>query len=266
MIYAGNEIYNSLLEINFAKKKVFIRCDFNCPVNDYFKIECAIPTIKYIITQQCSHIILATHYGRPKSTNEYSTKHFLTILEKLLNTTIYFLPNGLNTNDSEISSPGIYLMENTCYHHYEESPTDNWNQLFTVDVFCNEAFSCSHRNHTSMTKIHAKENCLGKCFENEIQELNKFKTNENTMCKLKKMVILGGNKINEKLPMLRKLAKNIDVIFIAGNTLNHRESYANILNELHSYQATIILANDGFGKVDGNECQYIHNINTPNMD
>tara|TARA_X000001036_G_scaffold381679_1_gene373875 strand:+ start:1393 stop:3435 length:2043 start_codon:yes stop_codon:yes gene_type:complete len=257
--------HNSLLDIEFARKKVFVRCDFNCPDGDYFRIQSAIPTLKYIINQQSSHVIIATHYGRPKNNMEYSTKPFITVLEKLLNTSIHFLPNGLDSVDADISSPGVYLMENTRYHKYETKPTDDWKQGFTIDVFCNEAFSCSHRNHTSMTKIHAEEKCLGKCFEKEIQALDQFKANKDTMSKLKKMVILGGNKINDKLPMLRNLANSVDVIFIAGNTLNHRESYADILKELESYQATIVLAIDGFGNVEDKEGEYIPNLNTFNV-
>ena len=258
--------HNSLLDVDFARKRVFIRCDFNCPEGDDFRIHSAIPTIQYILKQHASHIILATHYGRPINQNEYSTRKFIDKLENLLNTNVRFLPRGLDSTDNQdIIENGVYLMENTRYHDYETKPRDDWHQGFYVDVFCNEAFSCSHRNHTSMTKIQAKEQCLGFCFEKEINALDLFKANENTIRKLKKMVILGGNKIDDKLPMLRFLANTVDVIFLAGNTLNHREDYGDVLKELASKNATLILAEDGFGNVEDNEGEYIPDLNKPNV-
>ena len=258
--------HNSLSDIDFARKRVFIRCDFNCPEGDDFRIHSAIPTIQYILKQHASHIILATHYGRPINQNEYSTRKFIDKLENLLNTKVNFLPRGLDSTDNQdIIENGVYLMENTRYHDYETKPRDDWHQGFYVDVFCNEAFSCSHRNHTSMTKIQAKEMCLGLCFEKEINALDLFKANENTIQKVNKMVIFGGNKIDDKLPMLRFLANTVDVIFLAGNTLNHREDYAHVLNELGNKNARLILAEDGFGNVEDNEGEYIPDINKPNV-
>ena len=258
--------HNSLSDVDFARKRVFIRCDFNCPEGDDFRIHSAIPTIQYVIKQHASHIILATHYGRPINQNEYSTRKFINKLENLLNTKVNFLPRGLDSTDNQdIIENGVYLMENTRYHDYETKPRDDWHQGFYVDVFCNEAFSCSHRNHTSMTKIQAKEMCLGLCFEKEINALDLFKANENTIQKVNKMVIFGGNKIDDKLPMLRFLANTVDVIFLAGNTLNHREDYAHVLKELGNKNATLILAEDGFGNVEDNEGEYIPDINKPNV-
>ena len=258
--------HNSLSDVDFARKRVFIRCDFNCPEGDDFRIHSAIPTIQYILKQHASHIILATHYGRPINQNEYSTRKFIDKLENLLNTKVNFLPRGLDSTDNQdIIENGVYLMENTRYHDYETKPRDDWHQGFYVDVFCNEAFSCSHRNHTSMTKIQAKEMCLGLCFEKEINALDLFKANENTIQKVNKMVIFGGNKIDDKLPMLRFLANTVDVIFLAGNTLNHREDYAHVLNELGNKNARLILAEDGFGNVEDNEGEYIPDINKPNV-
>ena len=258
--------HNSLLDIEFARKRVFIRCDFNCPEGDDFRIQSAIPTIQHIIKQHASHIILATHYGRPINQKDYSTRKFIDKLENLLNTKVMFLPRGLDSTDNEdIIENGVYLMENTRYHDYETKPNDDWFQGFYVDVFCNEAFSCSHRNHTSMTKIKANEQCLGFCFEKEINALELFKANKDTMRKLNKMVILGGNKIDDKLPMLRFLANTVDIIFLAGNTLNHREDYAHVIKELGSKNATLILAEDGFGNVEDNEGEYIPDINKPNV-
>ncbi len=253
--------YNTLHDLEFTRKRVFIRCDFNCPDGDDFRIKSAIPTIQYIIKQQPTHVLLATHYGRPKNKEEYSTKKFVSLLEKLLNNSIHFLPKGLDTIDKDIVTPGIYLMENTRYHDYETKPNDSWKQQFHVDIFCNEAFSCSHRQHTSMIKIQATEKCLGFCFEKEIYALDLFKSKPDTMQKLKKMVILGGNKIDDKLPMLRNLANSVDVIFIAGNTLNHKENYRDILNELEASPATILFAEDGFGSIENKEGQYIFDTN-----
>ena len=115
-----------------------------------------------------------------------------------------------------------------------------------------------------MTRIQSENQCLGFCFEKEINALDLFKANKPTIRKVKKMVILGGNKIDDKLPMLRLLASSVDIIFIAGNTLNHREDYAGILDELGSKSAKLILAEDGFGQIEGKEGDYIHDLNKVN--
>jgi len=248
--------HKSIADVSVKDKTVFVRCDFNCPEEDYFRIESALPTLQHILKQGPKRLILATHYGRPTNRQEYSTLVFKPLLEKYLNTTITFLPKGLDTLDMSIGE-GIFLMENTRHHSYETKPEEGWEQMFQVDVFCNEAFSCSHRNHTSITNIQSAETCLGHCHIRELTMLDQFKYQAPDV---RKMVILGGNKIDDKLPVLQHLVETVDIVFIAGNTLNHRDTYQEILANLSSKKAEVIYAEDGFGEQDGKQGVYLHDL------
>ena len=90
-------------------------------------------------------IIIATHFGRPKNKEkELSTQIFIPYLEKYLNNSVYFLPKGLDSTDNDIENNGIYLMENVRFHDYETNKDIHKDININIDVFCNEAFSCSH--------------------------------------------------------------------------------------------------------------------------
>ena len=104
---------------------VFIRCDFNCPIEnqqiqDDFRIKSSLKTIQKIMIDKPKKIIIATHFGRPKNKEtELSTKIFIPYLEKYLNNSINFLPKGLDSTGDDIQENGIYLMENVRFHDYE---------------------------------------------------------------------------------------------------------------------------------------------------
>ena len=244
----------SIVDVSLKDKTVFVRCDFNCPEDDYFRIMCALPTLNHILKQKPKKMILATHYGRPVNDNDYSTFCFIPILEKLLKQEVLFLKEGLTATEDLIKEPGVYLMENTRHHVFETQIDENWKQQFHVDVFCNEAFSCSHRNHTSMKCIEASVKCFGLCYLREINMLDRFVSPSDNK---KKMVIIGGNKIDDKLPMLHNLVESVDIIYIAGNTLNHLDTFKDILANLSTKKARIYYGEDGFGKRLVNESEYL---------
>ena len=248
-------LINSINTIDFLNKSVLMRCDFNCPINnegvitDDFRIKSAIPSIKNIISLKPSKLIIMTHFGRPKNKDLfYSTKIFLDILENLLSTKVTFLKDGLDSSMEDIQESGIYLMENVRFHSYETKP-DNHTLKIQADIFCNEAFSCSHRDHMSITRINCKEKCFGYCFLKEIESLNTILNSSNQ----KITAIVGGNKIDDKLQMLDNLSKKINNIYIAGNNINAYNDKKEFINKLNNNKANIILMKDGFGNTDKNE-------------
>ena len=217
--------------VNFYNKDVFIRCDYNCPVDesnkvtDEFRIKASIPTLDKILNDKPNKLVIATHFGRPKNREEkYSTKLLIPYLKKYINTEINFLEKGLDSVESDLSKSGVYFMENVRYHDYETDPSLNKTSL-NFDIYCNEAFSCSHRNHSSITCIPAKEKCFGKCVVKEIDNLNLLmQTNS-----LKKLAIIGGAKMDDKIPVLKKnLSKKVDYLFITGgDTAGFVNNYEN---------------------------------------
>ena len=249
--------------INFFNKNVFIRCDYNCPVDknnkvtDEFRIKASIPTLKKILDDKPNKLIIATHFGRPKNKEEkYSTKILIPYIEKYINKKIKFLKEGLDSSEDDIYESGIYFMENVRFHDYETNPTLNKISL-NFDIYCNEAFSCSHRNHYSITCISAKEKCFGNCFVKEIDNLNLLMKSINS----KKLAIIGGAKMDDKIPMLRNLSKKVDYLFITGGNINSIINDESLLNEVKNNNAEIILPIDGFGGTNPyNKPVYFENV------
>ena len=147
-------------------KKVLVRCDFNVPmdenknITDDTRIVAAIPTIKYLLEQNCK-IILASHLGRPKGEvkPEYSLKPVAKELSKLLDKEV-IMANDVIGEDAKSKAENlkegeILLLENVRYHREE---TDN-NPEFAkelasmAEIFVNDAFGAAHRAHASTAGI-----------------------------------------------------------------------------------------------------------------
>ena len=250
--------------INCLNKIVAVRCDFNCPVNedgvivDDYRITSTIPTLHKIMLDKPKKVILMTHYGRPKGKDsKYSTKIFLqTLCKKLHIDDIMFLENGYETTDKELlaNDTVLCLMENVRFHNYETKPNNEEFIKFHIDIYCNEAFSVSHRDHFSITKIDSQVHAYGYCFIKEIDTFNMILKNNGSIM----TAIIGGSKVSDKMPMLEKLSTIVDYIFVAGNNLNSIQENATFFDRIGNNKAKIIYANDGFGNVQPNETEHLY--------
>ena len=266
MFYKNNQTsLTKISNVDCFNKIVAVRCDFNCPVNkegiitDDYRITSTLPTIHKILLDRPKKLILMTHYGRPKGyDSKYSTKIFLKTLKKYLNIdNIHFLENGfLTTNDELLSNDSVLsLMENVRFHDYETKPNDADFIHFSIDIFCNEAFSASHRDHYSITRIKSPIHCYGYCFIKEIDTFNMIlKNNGGVMT-----AIIGGSKVSDKMPMLEKLSTIVDYIFVAGNNLNSIQENADFFNKISNNKSKIIYACDGFGNINPGFVNNEHN-------
>ena len=225
----------SLKNLNFEKiQNVGIRVDFNVPIDKNFKItdktrlDRAKDTINFIKNKQCN-ILLLSHFGRPKENfdDKYSfTKlidQFQEILELKLNFISYanFLENGLD--QFNFNKPTTTLLENIRFFEgeikndlsFSKSITDN------LDLYVNEAFSASHRLHSSVNQM--AKNILstpGFNFEKEINAINDIKKSQK-----KKLAIIGGSKISTKINTLLSLTTSCSDIFIGGAMANNFLKY-----------------------------------------
>ena len=108
--------------------------------------------------------------------------------------------------------------------------------MYTRTIFCNEAFSASHRDHYTITRIKSDIYCYGYCFIKEIDTFNMIlKNNGGVMT-----AIIGGSKVSDKMPMLEKLSTIVDYIFVAGNNLNSIQENADFFNKISSNKSKII--------------------------
>ena len=225
----------SLKNLNFEKiQNVGIRVDFNVPIDKNFKItdktrlDRAKDTINFIKNKQCN-ILLLSHFGRPKEKfdDKYSFSklidQFQEILELKLNFISYanFLENGLD--QFNFNRPTTTLLENIRFFEgeikndlsFSKSITDN------LDLYVNEAFSASHRLHSSVNQM--AKNILstpGFNFEKEINAINDIKKSQK-----KKLAIIGGSKISTKINTLLSLTTSCSDIFIGGAMANNFLKY-----------------------------------------
>ena len=221
-------------EINLHDKKILLRLDLNVPlekskITDTTRIDKILPTLEFLITQN-SKIIILSHVGRPKGkvVNELSLKPICQDLKKKLNQNVRLITKNIK----EISSKELFtnidekvvMLENVRFYSEEEKNDPNFAKHLAslADIFVNDAFSCSHRAHSS---IHEITNFLpsysGLQFDLEINALKKI-TSE-----IKKPItcIIGGSKISTKINIMKNLIPKFDNIIIVGGMANNIIKY-----------------------------------------
>ena len=213
-------------DIDLKGKKVFVRCDFNVPmdenqnITDNTRIKAALPTIKYLLEQNCK-IILASHLGRPKGEvkPEFSLKPVAKELSKLLGKDV-IMANDVIGEDAtskakNLKEGEIMLLENVRFHREE---TDN-NPEFAkklasmAEIFVNDAFGTAHRAHASTTGIADYiPGVAGFLIEKELKFLGNAINNPERPF----VAILGGAKVSDKIGVIDSLLDKVDTLMIGG--------------------------------------------------
>ncbi|MBN2815827.1 MAG: phosphoglycerate kinase [Campylobacterales bacterium] len=219
----------SIKKLDLAGKRVFIRCDFNVPMDEFGnisddrRIRSALATINYCLDQKCA-VILASHLGRPKGEvdEKYSLAPVARRLHHLLKRDV-ILANDVVGEDAvskaETLQPSeVLLLENL---RFEAGETKDDAELSAklaamAEVYINDAFGVSHRAHSSVHGIteHFDDvhRAAGFLLDKEIQFLGKI---------IEEPVrpfaaIIGGSKVSGKLEALVNLLPKVDKIFIGG--------------------------------------------------
>ena len=215
--------------IDIAGKKVFIRCDFNVPMDEYNnitddrRIRSALSTIRYCIDNDCS-VILASHFGRPKGgfEEEFSLQPIAKRLHTLLKQEIKMAPSIICDETmkmaKELKSGEILLLENM---RFETGETKNDEALSAklasmAEVYINDAFGVSHRAHSSVEGIakyfDMEHKAAGFLMAKEIKFFHHIVHNP----KRPFISIVGGSKVSGKLEALHNLVPKVDKIIIGG--------------------------------------------------
>lgn len=221
----------SIKDLNLNGKKVILRVDFNVPIADgkiadMKRIAAALPTIKYILDNGAS-IVLLSHLGRIKTEEDKKSKSLKIVADKLKE----MLPNKITfineTRSKEITKaakslkPGeILFLENTRFEDLNKKAESSNNPTLAKywaslgDVFVNDAFATAHRAHASTVGIanYVKESALGFLMEEEVKELSKLLKG----FKRPFISIIGGAKVSDKLKVLEKLFTIADKVLIGG--------------------------------------------------
>ena len=213
-------------DIDLKGKKVFVRCDFNVPmdenqnITDNRRIIAALPTIKYLIDQNCK-IILASHLGRPKGEvkPEFSLAPVAGELSKQLGQEVLMakdvIGESAKTLAANLQEGQVMLLENVRFHREE---TDNDPEFAKelasmAEVFVNDAFGTAHRAHASTEGVsHYLPSVSGFLIEKELKFLGDALNNPVRPF----VAILGGAKVSDKISVIDSLIEKVDTLMIGG--------------------------------------------------
>ena len=217
-------------EHNFKNEKALVRVDFNVPLDENFHItddtrmRAAIPTIKKILSEGGS-VILMSHLGRPKGGPEdkFSLKHLLQHLKELLpGVTVLFANDCIGAEAEQKAKdlkPGeVLLLENLRFYKEEEKGNEEFAKKLASlgDVYVNDAFGTAHRAHAS-TAIIAQffppdKRMFGLLMNAEVSNAEKvLNSSEKPFT-----AILGGAKVSDKIEIIENLLKKANSIIIGG--------------------------------------------------
>ncbi len=220
----------NLKNYNIKNKKILFRADLNVPVvdgliKDTARIKAIQSSIEILISNK-NKIFLMAHFGRPKGEilDQYSLNFILPSLKEILNLDkVYFLENfdqaSVEKTVNEMQAGNLCLIENIRFLKEEENIDLNFAKKISslFDVYVNDAFSASHRNHTSITGFPKFLPAVaGNHMINEIDNINSFLDN----AKKPNMAIVGGSKISTKIQLLNNLIEQFSVVAIGGAMAN----------------------------------------------
>ena len=220
--------YKSIRDLDLAGKRVFIRVDFNVPLDESgtqitsdSRIRAALPTIKLALEGGAS-IILASHLGRPKGkTNpKMQLDPVAARLGELLGQDVKNAPDSLGRKvqrlTSELAPGDVLLLENLRFHCGEETNDGNVAEQLAglCDVYINDAFGAAHRAHASTAGMVGlvHEAAAGLLMEKELKYLSMAVSNPARPY----VAIVGGAKISGKIDVLRSFLKLADKVLIGG--------------------------------------------------
>ena len=215
-------------------KIVLLRLDLNVPIKkgkitDETRIDKILPILKYLIDQK-SKIVVISHIGRPKGKrdDDLSLEPVCKCLEIKLQKKIELIKDNIyNLNKKKLSEKfmnQIIFLENIRFYKEEEDNDNDFSkQLASLgDIFVNDAFSCSHRTHASISEITKfLPSYAGLQLEIEINALKKVTKDikKPTTC------IIGGSKISTKIQLIKNLIPKFDNIIIVGGMANNILKY-----------------------------------------
>jgi len=221
--------YPSVRDLNLNGKRVFIRVDFNVPleknaqgqmeITSDKRIKASLPTIKYAL-EQGAGLILASHLGRPKGkpNPEMSLQPVARRLAELLGRPVKMAPDCVGPEVEAMKpAPGeVLLLENLRFHPEEEKNDPGFAKKLAAlcDIYVNDAFGSAHRAHASTEGMiqFVPQAAAGLLMEQELKYLGMATSHPERPC----VAILGGAKVSDKIEVIENLGKVVDKLLIGG--------------------------------------------------
>jgi len=214
----------------FLNKKILVRADFNVAIADgnvkeKFKLEACKKSVDFLSAQPGAKIALMSHLGRPdgKVNAEFSLEQIKDELEAILNKKIIFLADcvgdGVKMALEDLKEGEIILLENVRFHDGDEKNDSAFAEKLAenFDVFVNDAFSVCHRDQASVTGVTKYiKSYAGLWLQEELKNLNRvIHEPENPST-----AIIGGAKIETKLPLIKRFEETYSHILVGGRIAN----------------------------------------------
>jgi phosphoglycerate kinase len=216
----------SIRDVDISGKRVFIRVDFNVPldenlnITDDRRIRSALPTINYAIDEG-SRIILASHLARPRGKVDprYSLASVSRRLQRLIKKEVTFLPDCVGPKVEEavgkMAEGDIVLLENLRFHTEEEKNDEAFSKSLAdlADVYVNDAFGAAHRSNASIVGITKfLPSCAGFLLQKEIEYLQGVVNHPVRPF----VAILGGARVSGKIDVIKNLEDKVDKVIVGG--------------------------------------------------
>ena len=219
----------TLTEADLTGKRVFVRCDFNVPVDadrnitDDTRIRAALPTIQ-ALTSKGAKVILASHFGRPKGVDEALrltpvAKRLSELLGQTVVKTDDCIGDEAATKVAAMNNGDVVLLENVRFYPEEEKNDPEFaKKLASVaDLYVNDAFGTAHRAHASTEGVtkYLSPSVAGLLVEKELKFLQDAIENP----KRPLAAIVGGSKVSSKIGVIETLIDKVDKIFLGGGMI-----------------------------------------------
>ena len=250
---------------NLSNQIVLLRLDLNVPIlngqiTDTNRIDKIIPTINFLLSKNAK-IVIITHVGRPKGKfkSELSLQPIRDNLSSQVNENVKLeKTNIFNLKKSELFKDDkgkIIILENIRFYPEEENNNEKFSEHLSKlgDIYVNDAFSCSHREHASVASITKFiPSFSGLQINSEVEALKKITT------EIKKPItcIIGGSKISTKIDIIKNLIPKFDNIVIVGAMANNILKYKgyNIGASLFEKNSEKIIE-EIFSEIESNSCK-----------
>jgi phosphoglycerate kinase len=217
----------SIKDLDLKGRRVFIRVDFNVPldeegrITDDTRIQASLPTIQHALSKG-ARVILASHLGRPKGkvNAKMSLRPVAEALSKLLGKKVLMASDCVGevvvAQSKGLKDGEVLLLENLRFHPQEEANDPEFSkQLASLcDVYVNDAFGTAHRAHASTVGMVSMvgKGAAGLLMEKELSYLGKAVSNPDRPY----VAIIGGAKVSDKIEVIDNLLNVVDVLLVGG--------------------------------------------------
>jgi phosphoglycerate kinase len=214
-----------LEQLDLAGKRVFVRADFNVPIEhgritETHRIESTLPTLRYILGKT-EKLILASHLGRPGGEKDpaWTLAPVRDALEKLLSAPVTLAPDCVGPEvDALVRDPKhrLVLLENLRFHKEEEKNDPEFSRQLAAlaEVYVNDAFGAAHRAHASTAGMaqYVREKGAGLLLQKELDYLGRLLGAPERPF----VALLGGAKVSDKIGVIKNLMPKLDGLLIGG--------------------------------------------------